>query len=94
MASGREAALAQVALWEEATHAPFMVAVPGVTQPGGRCPRTVSFVDIYPTLLDLCGLGPVAQLEGVSLRPLLQNPQAPFQKKRRKRERQQRATKQ
>jgi len=63
------------ALWEEATHAPLIFAVPGLTKPGGRCPRTVSFLDIYPTLVELCGLhAPEKQLEGVSLAPLLKDP--------------------
>jgi len=66
------------ALWEEATHAPLLFVVPGVTQPGGRCSRTVSFVDIYPTLCDLCGLPRPKQLEGTSLKPLLRNPEAPW----------------
>ena len=33
-------------------------------------------IDIYPTLVDVCGLTPKAELEGVSLKPLLLNPQA------------------
>ena len=66
------------ALWEEATHAPLLFVVPGVTKPGGRSPRTVSFIDIYPTLADLCGLPAIDALEGLSLRPLLQNPNSPW----------------
>ena len=65
------------ALWEEATHAPLLFVVPGVTKPKGVCPRTVSFADIYPTLKELCGLPqPKQTLEGVSLRPLLEDPKA------------------
>jgi arylsulfatase A-like enzyme len=63
-------------LWEEADRAPLLMVVPGVTQPGGRCPRTVSFMDIYPTLADLCGLPVGEHLSGKSLRPLLEDPQA------------------
>jgi arylsulfatase A-like enzyme len=33
-------------------------------------------MDIYPTLVDLCGLPARPGLEGVSLRPLLSNPSA------------------
>jgi arylsulfatase A-like enzyme len=64
------------ALWEEATQAPLMLTVPGVTKPGGRSPRPVSFMDVYPTLADLCGLPIGDHLEGETLRPLLENPQA------------------
>jgi arylsulfatase A-like enzyme len=63
-------------LWEEAARAPLMMTVPGVTKPGGASPRAVSFMDIYPTLADLCGLPIGDHLEGKSLRPLLENPQA------------------
>jgi choline-sulfatase len=63
-------------LWEEATHNVLMTVIPGVTQPGGRCPRPVSMLDIYPTLIKLCGLAPKNELQGRSLMPLLKNPQA------------------
>ena len=63
-------------LWEEATHNVFMVSAPGVTKAGGRCSRTVSLLDIYPTMLDLCSLPARKGLEGKSLLPLLKNPTA------------------
>ena len=64
------------ALWEEATHNVMMIAAPGVTKPGDRCTRTVSLLDIYPTLVDLSGLSYKSELEGRSLLPLLENPNA------------------
>jgi arylsulfatase A-like enzyme len=63
-------------LWEEATRNVFAVVAPGVTKAGQRCSRPVSMIDIYPTLIDLCGLPSRKELEGVSLRPLLTNPGA------------------
>jgi arylsulfatase A-like enzyme len=36
----------------------------------------VSFLDIYPTLIDLCALPANQALEGVSLMPLLRDPTA------------------
>jgi len=69
------------ALWEEATHAPLVISAPGVGPPGAACPRAVSFLDVYPTLADLCGLQPPpGQLEGLSLRPLLEEPGAEWER--------------
>ncbi len=65
------------ALWEETTRVPVIAVVPGLTQPGQRCERTVSLMDIYPTLVELCGLPqPAHTLEGQSLVPLLRDPQS------------------
>jgi len=63
-------------LWEEADRVPMIFIVPGLTRPGTRCERTVSLLDIYPTLADLCGLPVGEHLEGDSLRPLLADPEA------------------
>ncbi|MEW6306439.1 MAG: sulfatase [Verrucomicrobiota bacterium] len=63
-------------LWEEATRAPLMWVVPGVTKPGGVCNRPVDFMSIFPTLTDLCGIPTPKHVEGVSIRPLLGNPNA------------------
>lgn len=65
------------ALWEEATHSPLFIAAAGVTTGGTRCERTVDFMDIYPTLCELCSLpSPKQELEGVSLVPQLRDPGA------------------
>jgi arylsulfatase A-like enzyme len=64
------------ALWEEATHNVLAMIAPGITGPGARCSRTVSLLDVGPTIMDLCGVGRVPDQDGVSLRPLLRNPQA------------------
>ncbi|MCB1065710.1 MAG: DUF4976 domain-containing protein, partial [Verrucomicrobiae bacterium] len=45
---------------------------------GESCPSPVEFVDIYPTVADLAGLTPPENLEGTSLRALLKNPNAPW----------------
>ena len=68
------------ALWEEATHNVLMMVLPGITEPGGRCTRPVSMIDIYPTLVDVCGLASKKGLEGNSLRPLLENPKAAWER--------------
>ena len=64
------------ALWEEATRAPYLWIVPGLTKPGGVCQRPVDYMQIYPTLCDLTGLPLPKQVESVSIRKLLENPEA------------------
>jgi arylsulfatase A-like enzyme len=66
------------ALWEEATRAPLIWVVPGLTERGRICERPVDFLSIYPTLCELTGLPRPPHVEGVSLRPLLQNPDLPW----------------
>ncbi|NNE92097.1 MAG: sulfatase [Verrucomicrobiales bacterium] len=65
-------------LFEESMRAPLIVVAPGVAKAGGVCKTPVEFVDIYPTIADLAGLNSAApkNLEGVSLRPVLENPKA------------------
>ena len=43
---------------------------------GGRCLRVTSLVDIFPTLVELCGLSSKPDLDGRSLIPLLRDPEA------------------
>ena len=45
---------------------------------GKPCERTVELHDMYPTLADLAGLTPPKDLEGGGVRPLLDNPAAPW----------------
>ncbi len=67
-------------LWEEAGRVPMVFVVPGLTTPGTRCDRTVSLLDIYPTLADVCGLPVGGHLEGKSLKPLLQDAGAAWER--------------
>ncbi len=64
------------ALWEEATRAPLLMVAPGVSKPNSISHRTVDFMNIYPTLAELCGLPIPEHCEGVSMVPLLKNPEA------------------
>ena len=62
-------------LWEEATRTPMIIVAPGV-KAGSRCDAPTNLLDIYPTLIDLCGLKKRTELQGVSLKSLLDNPNA------------------
>jgi arylsulfatase A-like enzyme len=68
------------ALWEEATRSPLIWVVPGVTQPGTVCDRTIDFMSIYPTLTDVCGIPTPKHVEGESIRALLANPTTAWDK--------------
>ena len=59
--------------YEESCGVPLLIAAPGKAKATG-CQRVVEYVDFYPTLVDLCGLPPRRDLEGRSLRPLLDDP--------------------
>ncbi|MCA9051179.1 MAG: sulfatase [Planctomycetaceae bacterium] len=59
---------------ENDTNAPLMIAVPGMKSAGSRTQSLAEFVDIYPTLVELCQLPTPSHLEGISLVPVLSNP--------------------
>lgn len=60
--------------YEGATRAPLLVAAPGQKTAGQHSPALVEFVDIYPSLAELCGLPLTPGLEGKSFLPLLADP--------------------
>jgi arylsulfatase A-like enzyme len=60
-------------LWEEPTRTVFAWRVPGLTQAGRICSRSVDFTCIYPTLCELTGQPLPAHLEGHSIVPLLKD---------------------
>ncbi|MDC0307960.1 sulfatase-like hydrolase/transferase, partial [Planctomycetaceae bacterium] len=60
-------------LWERTSNVPFIWAGPGVSD-GAKTDVTASLIDMYPTLVEMCGLPkPQQQLEGVSLASTLKN---------------------
>jgi arylsulfatase A-like enzyme len=78
---GEKNTLFKNTLWEESTRIPLIVVAPEVTSAAGRCDTPVSLIDVYPTLLELCGLpldpnrqGNGLPLDGHSLVPLLREP--------------------
>lgn len=67
-------------LWEESCRVPLIFAGAGVRSEERSCDRTVELLDVYPTLADLAGLPEREELEGRSLRPLLDDPGAEWDK--------------
>lgn len=63
-------------LWDRSTHVPLIFAGPGIVR-GARCGRPAELLDIFPTLLELCGFPSRSDLEGHSLVPQLKDPTAP-----------------
>ncbi len=66
--------------YEWATRAPLILAIPGQPNAGSRSDALVEFVDLYPTLVDACGLSQPAGLEGLSMMPLIEDPGRPWKK--------------
>lgn len=72
---GEKQRWAKQSLWETSTHVPMIVSVPGGRQ-GGRCSRPVELIQVFPTLVELCGIRKLKGLEGVSITSLLDDPAA------------------
>jgi arylsulfatase A-like enzyme len=66
--------------FEKSAHAPLIISAPGQGRKGGRTRALTEFVDIYPTLCDLSGLPVPSGLEGISLAPLMDDPERPWKK--------------
>ena len=60
-------------LWERSTRVPLIFAGPKIVR-GEKCKQPVELLDIYPTLVELCGLPKKSGIEGHSLLPQLKNP--------------------
>ncbi len=66
--------------YEIATRAPLIMSVPGQKTAGRKCEAPVEFLDISPTLAQVCGVPAPAGLDGRSLAPYLENPEAAMEK--------------
>ena len=63
-------------LWDRSTRVPLIFAGPGVAR-GGRCTQPADLMDLYPTLVGLCGLPARTGIDGHSLEPQLRDARAP-----------------
>ena len=63
------------ALWDITTQTTFIISTPDEVQKNRLCQRPVSLIDLYPTLVELCGLPGRDGLDGQSIVPLLKDPQ-------------------
>ncbi len=69
----------KLTLFEECARAPLIVVAPK-KQAGVVSQSLVEFVDIYPTLAELCGLPAPTGQEGASFAPLLDDPKQAWKK--------------
>lgn len=74
---GEHAIWGKHALFEESLRSPLIVRYDGLPQPGEPTRSIVETLDIFPTLCDLAGLRQPEFTQGVSLRPILESPDAP-----------------
>ena len=64
--------------FEEVLRIPWLVRWPrGVRAPGRRVSQLAINLDLGPTLLELCGVSVPEAMQGMSLAPLLRDPEAP-----------------
>jgi iduronate 2-sulfatase len=57
--------------FEVSARSPLIISAPGQKAVGRKSLSLAEFIDIYPTLADLCGLPKPKDVEGVSLKPVL-----------------------
>ena len=62
----------KAALWEQTTRVPLIIAGPGIPK-GVRYDQPVDLLTVYPTVMDYAGLNPPDDLDGHSLRPVLED---------------------
>jgi uncharacterized sulfatase len=64
-------------LFEHSLRVPLIVSAPGQANAGASCAQPVELIDVYPTLMEACGLTIPANVEGQSLMPLIADPVTP-----------------
>jgi iduronate 2-sulfatase len=67
----------KMSLFEESVRVPLIVYAPGMKAAGKSCDRLVELIDLYPTLVSLCGIPSREGLDGIELSPSLDDPTKP-----------------
>jgi len=73
---GEHSLWCKTSTYEMDARVPLIIAAPKMARPGEPTQAVVELIDLYPTLVDLCGLPKLEGLEGVSLAPVLADPSA------------------
>ncbi|HCO68362.1 MAG TPA: iduronate-2-sulfatase [Dysgonomonas sp.] len=60
-------------LFDQVTRTPLLIAIPGMKANGQETDNHVEFVDIYPTIAEACGIQTPANVQGVNLKPILED---------------------
>ena len=71
---GEHGLWAKTSNFELDARVPLMIHAPGVSRDGKATASLVELLDLFPTLVELCGLPQPSGLEGKSLTPVLRDP--------------------
>ena len=74
---GEKLRFRKATLWAESTRLPLIIRMPGMKSQQD-CPRVVNLMDLFPTLIEACGLPAKPEIDGRSILPLLRDPQTPW----------------
>ena len=71
---------AKLTTFERSARVPLAIAVPRTRHAGRSASGIVELLDLYPTLVELCGLPAPRGIEGKSMVPLLNEPESRWEK--------------